>query len=179
MKLSLVVLQRLMMIGAVAMVGASWFVPWVLVDWISLSVSADTEGTTPSLATATKKKTLDKDANSLPAPTRDRIDIATSVRLHRMQPPKPAPVPEPAPAPTVPVNQTPLFEGSLIGIIKDSDPKYCFAVLKWPNSRIQLVAKDSHLSEEAESPTVSEVGDSSITLRLGERTLELELRAVP
>ena len=32
-----------------------------------------------------------------------------------------------------------LFTGSLIGVIRDHDPKYCYAMLKWPDSRIQLM----------------------------------------
>jgi hypothetical protein len=91
----------------------------------------------------------------------------------------PALPPETAPTPTVIVNVAPLFDGQLIGVIRDSDPKYCYAVLKWPDNRIQLVAQDAHLTDDTGSPVVSEIDDESVTLGKGEQTQRIELRASP
>ena len=71
-----------------------------------------------------------------------------------MQPPKPALPPEPPPVVAVAPVEVKLFAGSLIGVIRDSDPKYCYAVLKWQDNRIQLVATGGHLTN----------GDASLLL---------------
>ena len=96
--------------------------------------------------------------------------------LRRMQPPKPAPPPEPPPVIAVAPVEVKLFAGSLIGVIRDSDPKYCYAVLKWQDNRIQLVATGGHLTDADDSPTVSEVNADRVTIEKGERKQTLELR---
>lgn len=93
-----------------------------------------------------------------------------------MQPLKPSPPPEPPPVVAVAPVEPELFTGSLIGVIRDRDPKYCYAMLKWPDNRIQLIAKGGHLTESDDSPTVSEVNKECVTIEKGERKQTLEFR---
>ena len=84
---------------------------------------------------ALKRSTLD-------LPTEEELERASSVNLQRMNPPKALPPPaKPVvvaePPPQVPVV---LFQGTLLGTIEDSDPKYCFALLKGTDNRVKLVA---------------------------------------
>jgi hypothetical protein len=179
MKLPILVVKRLMFGGAIAIACATWFVPWAIVGWLSQTLPLDDISTTSAMAITSKKKPVNQESNPIPLPTQERLEKAIAVRLHRMQPPTPALPPEPAPSPTVIVNVAPLFDGQLIGVIRDSDPKYCYAVLKWPDNRIQLVAQDAHLTDDTGSPVVSEIDDESVTLGKGEQTQRIELRASP
>jgi len=167
------------LIGAGLLVAcSSWFVPSAMVKWISTWESASNAG--PAMASAVNsikdKKTADSSLSRLPIPSADDIEKASAMALRRMQPPKPAPPPEPPPVVAVAPVEVKLFAGSLIGVIRDSDPKYCYAVLKWQDNRIQLVATGGHLTDADDSPTVSEVNADTVTIEKGERKQTLELR---
>ena len=122
------------------------------------------------------QKRVDIDLDHLPIPSAEDVEKASATALRRMQPPKPAPPPERPPVVAAAPVVADLFAGSLIGVIREGDPKYCYAMLKWPDNRIQLIAKGGHLTDADDSPTVVEVNAETVTIERGERKQTLELR---
>jgi hypothetical protein len=96
-----------------------------------------------------------------------------------MKPPIPAPPPQAVPAPIAVPVEVVLFRGSLVGIIRDSDPGFCYAVIKDPDNRIRLVAQGGRLNERPDSPTVQEVNAESVVIAYGDRIQILQLRGEP
>jgi len=146
--------------------------------WVSQSTHIEIVNSSPDdLGLGVKAlQTRGTGRNLVPAPTADAVASAAAVRLHRMLPPAPPPLP-PVIAQVDRIPDKPLFHGDLIGTIEDTDPNYCFAVLRWPDTRIQLVAKGQSLEETADSPTLESVNESSATLKLGDRIQTLEVKA--
>ena len=178
MRLSWLNINRMLIGAGLLVAGSTWFVPGAMVAWISKLESVEDSGPAISqIAIGSKdKKTVEDNPSRLPFPSVEDVEKATSIALRRMQPPKPAPPPEPKPVVAVAPVEPELFKGSLIGVIRDSDPKYCYAILKWPDNRIQLIAKGGHLTEADDSPTVAEVNAETVTIEKGERKQTLELR---
>lgn len=119
---------------------------------------------------ALKRGTLD-------LPTEEQLERASSVNLQRMNPPKALPPPaKPVvaaePPPPVPVV---LFQGTLLGTIEDSDPKYCFALLKGTDNRVKLVAQGQKIGNEASSATLVSIHAKEVTLKLGEQQQTLKV----
>ena len=162
------------------MLALIWIAPSAWVRWLSLSSGVVDSGLKlsepPPNSKEPKQSALEITKSKLPSPTEEEIIKASSVALHRMQPPKPAPPPEQPAIVAAPAVETVLFPGSLIGIIRDSDPAYCYAVLKWPDNRIQLVAKGDKLNENADSACVDDVHEDSVSLTQGIRKQTLEMR---
>jgi hypothetical protein len=177
MKFSWSAINRSLFIVSLFVAGSAWFVPSSIIDAISSWQSDEELGPAvpPTASSPKDKKSLDSNLGKLPIPTVDDIEKASLVSLRRMQPPTPVPPPESPPVAVAPA-EAELFTGSLIGVIQDSDPKYCYAVLKWPDNRIQLIAKGGQLIEADDSPRVSEVNAEIVTIEKGERKQTLELR---
>jgi hypothetical protein len=119
---------------------------------------------------ASKRSTLD-------LPTEEELERASSVNLQRMNPPKALPPPaKPVvvaePPPQVPVV---LFQGTLVGTIEDSDPKYCFALLKGTDNRVKLVAQGQKIDSDASSATLVTINAKEVTLKLGEQQQTLKV----
>ncbi len=180
MRLSWLTMNRGLLCGALLIVGSIRFVPGAIVDWMSVGNLAQDSGQIIAVTTSTtkEKQSADNHLNRVPIPSAEDIKKATSIALRRMQPPKPAPLEPPPKVAAAPVDPV-LFAGSLVGVIQDSDPKYCYAVLKWPDNRIQLIARGEHLTEADASPTVTEVNAESVTIEQGERSQTLEMRGSP
>ena len=178
MRLSWLAMSRTLIGAGLLVAGSIWFVPSAIVEWIAKWESVEDTGPAIALTPSGSKdkKLVDENSGRLPIPSTDDVQKASSIALRRMQPPKPSPPPEPPPVVAVAPVEPELFTGSLIGVIRDHDPKYCYAMLKWPDSRIQLIAKGGHLSDADDSPTVSDVNEESVTIVKGERKQTLELR---
>ena len=178
MRVSWLAINRTLIGAGLIVACSSWFVPSAMVNWIStLESSTDAGPAMASAASSTKdKRVADGSSSRLPPPSWDNIEKASAIALRRMQPPKPAPPQEPPPVIAMAPVEVKLFAGSLIGVIRDSDPKYCYAVLKWQDNRIQLVAIGGHLTDADDSPTVAEVNADTVTIEKGERKQTLELR---
>ncbi len=178
MRLSWLTINRMIIGAGLLVAGATWFLPGVIVEWIAkLELVEDSGPEMALLASGSKeKKTVDNDMGRLTNPSVQDVVKASSIALRRMQPPKPAPPPEPPPVVATAPVEADLFLGSLIGVIRDSDPKYCYAMLKWPDNRIQLIAKGRHLTDSDDSPWIAEVNAESVTIEKGERKQTLDLR---
>jgi hypothetical protein len=162
-------------------VGGAW------VSWLTLGSS------TPNDLLLTGKSTLlekeqsaatampsQKPKLGLPAPSKEAIAEASRVNLHRMNPPQPPPPPTPTtPPPQVATPVSPPFAGRLLGIIQDHIPEYSFAILQWPDNRIQLVSRDKPITEEFNSPVIEIINSTSITLRSDQGSQVLELSEQP
>ena len=115
--------------------------------------------------------------STLDLPTDEQLERASSVNLQRMNPPKALPPPaKPVvvadPPPPVPVV---LFQGTLLGTIEDSDPKYCFALLKGTDNRVKLVAQGQKIDNKASSATLVTIHAKAVTLKLGEQQQTLKV----
>ncbi len=146
-------------------------IPWTI-NWLQNSDDSKTRAVArdgiaiPALKTGT-----------LDLPTDEQLERASSVNLQRMNPPKALPPPvKPVvvaePRPPVPVV---LFQGTLLGTIEDSDPKYCFALLKGTDNRVKLVAQGQKIDNEASSATLVTIYAKEVTLKLGEQQQTLKV----
>lgn len=164
----------LLWLTSVLFMGATLALAWFVPPWLEsrYAVSASVPNPAP-------KKNLPKKSAALPRPTDDQITSAAAAQLTRMSPPPPpsrpaeaAPSLMPAPPPVV---QVPLFPGTLIGTIEDGDPSLSYAILRWPDNRVQLVACGQSLSEQPESPKVDSIAAGTVTLKRGEQSQILQV----
>ena len=133
--------------------------------------------TTPNRAAAKSK--LIRDA--VERPSEEQLALASSVNLQRMNPPKPIPPPEkpvvaaepPPPPPVV------LFQGTLVGTILDSDPKYCFALIKGADNQLQLVAQGQKIESPTHPATLVAVQAKEVTIKMGEQQQTLKVAEEP
>jgi hypothetical protein len=176
MNLSWKTLNRMIWLAATSIVATSILLPFQLVKMVE-SIPSDSQ-------TTLSKQSLKQppiDRPNTDRPTSEDIVRASQINLQRMLPPQPKPPPpQPAAEPVVVVPPPPppptvLFHGSLIGTIEDGDPKYCYAILQWPDSRISLLAKGESLSDDTNSPKIESITSQSITLKQNnqEQTLEV------
>lgn len=135
------------------------------------------------------KPTLEKESGAVIAPTTpsplthyrltlDEIAAIGAIRLQRMNPPKPEPPPmvliaEVKPEPPKPT-EAPLFNGVLLGTIEDSDPRYSFAILRWPDGKITIRAYRMPIDDRPNSPVVDEIQSTHVVLRDGARQQTLK-----
>lgn len=99
-----------------------------------------------------------------PVESEDRIDF-DGIRLQRIQkvvnleanPPLTQPEPPTA-------KQAPPFQGRLIGTIIDDDPKFSFAVIQLPNSKVKLVRNSTQVDELFPEVTIQEIGINRVVL---------------
>jgi hypothetical protein len=167
-------INRFLFVGGALLASMACVAPSV---WLRLLNSANPLETNDSLLTAKPSSIQEKDSAEirLLVLTQVEIDKAAAVPLHRMKPPSPVPPPPVAPVPiAVPVEAV-LFNGSLVGIIQDDDPIFCYAVLKDPDGRIHLVARGGRLRERTDSPIVQSVNAESVVIAYGERTQVLKM----
>ena len=139
-------------------------------QWLGNSQETQSKAREAIAKPALKRSTLE-------LPTEEQIERASSVNLQRMNPPKALPPPaKPVvaaePPPPVPVV---LFQGTLLGTIEDSDPKYCFALLKGTDNRVKLVAQGQKIDNEASSATLVTIHAKAVTLKLGEQQQTLKV----
>jgi hypothetical protein len=162
-------------------VGGAW------VSWLTLGSSTSSDSLLPGKSTLLEKElsasTLmprQKPKLGLPAPSKEAIAKASRVNLHRMNPPQSPPPPTPTtPPPQVAIPVTPPFAGRLLGIIQDHIPDHSFAILQWPDNRIQLVSRGKPITEESNSPVIEIIDSTSITLRSDQGSQVLELSEQP
>ncbi|MEQ1830385.1 MAG: hypothetical protein ABL921_30790 [Pirellula sp.] len=177
MRLHWQTLNRLLIAGSLAICGWAWAFPGSLSEWI-VRLSQPTETGLKVASSAVSPKSQRSGTEDLALSISDaEIAQASQVRLQRMQPPKPAPkIEAPPPAPVVAVPKpAELFRGSLIGIIQDSDPKFSYAILKWPEGRIQLIARGESISSLGNAPRIEEINAHSVVLGQGAAKQTLEL----
>jgi hypothetical protein len=116
-------------------------------------------------------RVIQKDPKKRVTVTEDQLESAALINLQRMNPPKPLPPPpqptkEPEPPPPPP--RTILYQGTLLGTIQESDPKYSFALLRGSDNRTRLVPTGGPIEETSDPITVSKVGYKEVTLVKGE-----------
>lgn len=154
-------------LGASACIGIPWTTKW-------LQTVDDSQGSPPPIEIATK--VLSK-RRALDSPTDEQLARASSINLQRMNPPKALPPLEKPvvvaePPPPVPLV---LFQGKLLGTIEDSDPKYCFALLKGTDEQVKLVAQGQKIDNQSNSATLIAIHAKEVTIRLGEQVQTLKI----
>ncbi len=138
----------------------------------------DSQDSPPSIKTGTK---VGPKRGALDSPTQEQLARASSINLQRMNPPKPLPPPEKAVVVAVPTPPLPtvLFQGKLLGTIEDSDPKYCFALLKGLDEQVKLVAQGQKIGSSADSATLITIHAKEVTIQLGEQVQTLKVLEEP
>lgn len=135
--------------------------------WLENSQKTQTNAQEAIPKPALKRSTLD-------LPTEEQLERASSVNLQRMNPPKALPPPS-KPEVVAEPPRVELFQGTLLGTIEDSDPMYCFALLKGTDNRVKLVAQGQRIDDEASSATLVTVQAKEVTLKLGEQQQTLKM----
>lgn len=178
MKFTWISINRFLFALAAVLASLAFIMPGVLLNILNSSHTRETIAEPPVAAPKPAKK-KDNSPGQIPLPTQEEINRAAAVALHRMKPPLPAPPPEPVSVPVAVPVETVLFRGSLVGVIRDNDPAFCYALLKDTDNRIHLVVRGGRLNERPDSPTVQEVNAESVVIAYGDRIQTLELRGAP
>ena len=146
------------------------------INWLESGDDLPT-ATTPKRASAKSKSIRD----AVERPSEEQLAQASSANLQRMNPPKPIPPPEKPVVAAEPPPPTPvvLFQGTLVGTILDSDPKYCFALIKVLDNRLQLVAQGQKIESPTNSATLVAVQAKEVTIKMGEQQQTLKVAEEP
>lgn len=143
-------------------------------NWFASVENTSNQSIASKLSSGKPKRPFTANENQV---SDDELSRAAKVNLQRMNPPKP-PVPPPPIVTVVPAIQVPalLFPGTLVGTFEDADPQKSYAVLRWPDQRIQLVTVGEALSPAGNSPKIDSVLDRRVVIRLEHQTQTLEMK---
>lgn len=146
-------------------------IPWTT-NW--LQNSDDSKSRTDATNSVVKPAAIN---GGLDSPTEYQLAQASSVNLQRMNPPKalPPPVKPVVVAETPPPVPVLLFQGTLLGTIEDSDPSYCFALLKGTDNRVHLVAQGNKIDNQINSAILDTIRAKEVTIKLGEQRQTLKV----
>ncbi len=158
---------------ATVVLSGAWFVPSSLQQHLQ-----STSHLEPSLRVSMPIRITAPSGSEIGTVDKALIERVAAMELHRMRRPQPLPPPEPIVSST-PANTIvePLFSGTLLGIIEDNDPSYCFAILQTAPNRIRFVSFGQPINEDGSGPVLKEINHDSVTLARGENTQVIPLKA--
>jgi len=172
------IINAILFLASIAVLALVYFVPAKLVNWLNNSEST-VHAVTKIPMPKRESFEITPDAADAQRKLEEQVAAALTVKLQRMQPPKPAPPPEaPKPAPPPKEVETQLYQGTLMGVIVDSDPRHSYAVLKGSDNRVLLVVSGQSVDGTGKGATLDEISPNSVVIRKGDRKQTLLLQGV-